>query len=269
LFGNINTRANNGFSNYSSITFALRSGNLFNKNLSIASYYTHSVTKDNLSSTFSESGNNFNLGLIDPFNPGLDYGNSDFDIRDRWVTNFIYAIPVGNNLSGVAKTLAAGWSVSGIFNVQSGAPFTVYDCVNGITICTRVLLPNGFNSFKTGNGVAQAAANSFNVLNLTGLSSVDLSATCASFCENGPFPDNMSARNAFRGPGSWNLDMALSKTFAFTERYKLVLRADANNVFNHANFAVYGGETDIFSTDFINAGKFGRRQIAVGARFVF
>lgn len=270
LFGNINSRANNGYSTYNGVTFSLRSGNLFNKNLAIASYYTYSQTKDNLSSTFSESGNNFNLGMIDPFNPSVDYGNSDFDIRHRFVTSFIYGLPFDKNLDGVAKTLLGGWSVSGIFKIQSGTPFTVYDCINGITICTRVLLTNGFSNFKTGTGVEnKTAANSFNVLNLTGLSSVDLSATCANACENGPFPSNMSSRNAFRGPGSWNLDLALSKTFAFTERYKLVLRADANNFFNHANTAVYGGETDIFSANFINAGKFGRRQVAVGARLVF
>jgi hypothetical protein len=266
LYSNINTRGNNGYSDYHGITVSLRSGNFLNKGLTLASFYTYSQSKDNLSSTFSESGNNFNLGLLDPYNPSLDYGNSDFDIRNRWVTNFIYELPFGKTLDGVAKTLVGGWSMSGIVNVQSGAPFTVYDCVNGITICTRVLRTNNFSNFSTGAGVASTtAANSFNVLNLTGLSS----SVIPGDSENGPFPANMTARNAFRGPGSWNVDLAASKTFAFTERYKMVLRIDANNVFNHANMAVYGGETDIFSTNFINAGKFGRRQIAVGARFQF
>ncbi|MBX7173140.1 MAG: carboxypeptidase regulatory-like domain-containing protein [Pyrinomonadaceae bacterium] len=271
-YSNINARENNGYSNYNGVTFSLRSGNLFNQGLSLASYYTYSRSADNLSSTFSESGNNFNLGLIDPFNPSVDYGNSDFDIRHRFVNSFIYTLPFDKHLDGVAKTLAGGWQISGIYKMQSGAPFTVYDCLNGITICTRVLIPGNYSNFKTGAGVAQAAANSFNVLNLTGLSSIDLSGApynCTNGCENGPFPSNMSARNAFRGPGSWNLDLAVSKTFAFTERYKLVLRGDANNIFNHANMAIYGGETDIFSTNFINAGKFGRRQIQIGARLMF
>ena len=38
---------------------------------------------------------------------------------------------------------------------------------------------------------------------------------------------------------------------------------------HHANLAIYGGEADISSANFINAGKFGRRQIAVGAKFIF
>lgn len=264
LYGNINARENNGYSNYHSVTFSAKSGNLFNKNLFLASFYTYSQTKDNLSSTFSEIGNSTNLGLLDPFNPALDYGNSDFDVRHRWTTNFIYAIPFGEKLNGAAKTLVGGWSVSGIFTAQSGVPFSVADCDDAYsTVCHR-LIATGTVNYKTGAGTALAGTNSFNILNLTGQNIVNIADA-----ENGPYPANMTARNAFRGPGNWNLDLALSKTFAFTEKYKLVLRADANNVINHANMFIYGGEADISVANFINAGKFGRRQIAIGARFVF
>ncbi|MFN0141057.1 MAG: hypothetical protein ACKVQW_13345, partial [Pyrinomonadaceae bacterium] len=273
-YSNINTRANNGFSNHHGLTFSLRSGNFLNKNLTLATFYTYAQSKDNLSSTFSESGNNFNLGLLDPFNPQLDYGNADFDIRNRWVTNFIYALPFDKYLDGAAKTLLGGWQISGIVNVQSGAPFTIYDCTDAIaTVCKR-FVPITPVSFNISNAAATSGTNSFNVLNLSNQNYVAIADA-----ENGPYPDNMTARNAFRGPGSWNVDMAASKTFAFSERYKLVLRADANNLFNHANLAIYGGEADLGAfynplTDrtegaFINAGKFGRRQIAVGARFIF
>lgn len=264
-FTNINTRGNNGYSNYHGVTFSVKSGNFLNKDLTLASYYTYSQSKDNLSSTFSESGNNFNLGLLNPFNPSLDYGYSDFDIRHRWVSNFVYALPFGKNLDGFARKLVNGWSFSGIVNVQSGSPFTVYDCSDAIaTVCKRLVPSSSTLIYSTENGVDTGNANSFNVLDL----SLHPTVTIAD-AENGPYPTNMTARNAFRGPGSWNIDFALSKTFAFTERYKLTLRADANNVFNHANLAIYGGETDISSANFINAGKFGRRQIAVGARFSF
>ena len=40
--------------------------------------------KDNLSSTFSDAGNNgFNLGYLDAFDPMLDYGYAEFDVRHR------------------------------------------------------------------------------------------------------------------------------------------------------------------------------------------
>jgi hypothetical protein len=43
-------------------------------------------------------------------------------------------------------------------------------------------------------------------------------------------------RNSIRGPSFINLDMALSRIFKITERYNLEFRAEAFNLFNHANF---------------------------------
>jgi hypothetical protein len=44
-------------------------------------------------------------------------------------------------------------------------------------------------------------------------------------------------RNAFRGPGAFNVDMTLAKKFRIRETSTLELRVDAFNLFNHANFA--------------------------------
>jgi hypothetical protein len=43
-------------------------------------------------------------------------------------------------------------------------------------------------------------------------------------------------RNVFHGPGILNDDFALWKTFRITERHALLVRADAFNLFNHAQF---------------------------------
>src|SRR5574340_948808 len=47
-------------------------------------------------------------------------------------------------------------------------------------------------------------------------------------------------RNSFRGPRGLFSDMALSKTFSITERYKAQFRFDAYNVFNHPVLAIPG-----------------------------
>jgi hypothetical protein len=267
LYTNINTRANNGYSNYSALNVALESSNLFKTGLTITSYYTFAKAKDNLSSTFSESGNNFNLGLLDPFNPSLDYGNADFDVRHRFITNFIWKIPSEKLTSNkVGKAILGGWSVSGIYRMQTGSPFTFYDCSFAVTVCYR-LVPTSSVNFKSTGITALADANSFRFINLTGQAPFNIGSTVIN--ENGPYPATMTARNAFRGPGSWNFDMALSRTFSFTERLKMVLRVDADNAFNHANYAVYGGETEINTADYVRVGKFGRRLIRIGARFQF
>ncbi|HEU5237934.1 MAG TPA: hypothetical protein VFU37_12430, partial [Pyrinomonadaceae bacterium] len=47
------------------------------------------------------------------------------------------------------------------------------------------------------------------------------------------------------GPGFWNFDMGLYKTFSLTERYKLQLRGEFYNIFNHANLYVNPASLDI------------------------
>ncbi len=267
----INYRGNGGYSSYQGITFSVESGNLFGSGLTMASRYTYSVSRDNLSSTFSETGTAFNLGFLDAYNPSLDYGFADFDTRHRFVTNFVYELPTGKLFSdGIGKTLFGGFTLSGIINAQSGNPFSVYDCVNGITTCTR-LIPTGPISFTGSQGVGTGDPNVFQYIDLSNQSSIPLPGSARDLYpgENGFLPENMTARNAFRGPGSWNVDLALAKRFAITERMNFQLRIDAQNVFNHANLFANVGEADISSSSFVTASKFGRRQIQFGARFTF
>jgi len=88
----------------------------------------------------------------------------------------------------------------------------------------------------------------------------------------GPFPANMSARNAFRGPGAWDVTTGLYKKFHLTERFNLQLRAEVFNLFNHANLF-----TDFTSPDVsgvIGAGNVlayrdGRRNVQLAAKLIF
>jgi hypothetical protein len=47
--------------------------------------------------------------------------------------------------------------------------------------------------------------------------------------------DGNSPRNVMFGPSSLNMDMAISRTFSFTERFKLQFRGEATNAFNIVN----------------------------------
>ncbi len=274
-YGNINYRGNGGRSGYQGITFALESNNLLNIGLQIASRYTYSVSRDNLSSTFSETRTGgVNLGFLDAFNPGLDYGFADFDVRHRFVNTFVWDIPAKKYFSnGIAKTLLSDFTLSGIVKVNSGSPFTVYDCGgNSFSVCYR-LIPSGAINYNGSVGSDTGEANTFNFLNLSNQQSVVLPGINANDLfpgENGGLPTNMTVRNAFRGPGNWNTDLALSKKFFFGEKLNLQFRVDAQNVFNHANASVnVGGAADISSTNIITASKNGRRQIQGGIKLIF
>ena len=279
----INFRGSDGRSNYNAVIGSVESSRFRNWGLRFTARYTYSVAKDNLSSTFSESNNNFNLGYTDPFNPGLDYGYSDFDSRHRFVATWTWNIPTPKFSNHVAEYLLGGWEVSGIFQARSGVPFTVFDCTNGSQVCPRVSL-DGPVSFKgsighDSVGVADTP-NRYKFIDLSGLHPGAFTDVFGFGADFPPFPSNMSARNAFRGPGFWNVDGSLFKNIRITEGVKLQLRLEAYNVFNHANLFVSGGEAEINTggtTDsngnpvggYVPANFFGRRNIQLAGKIIF
>ncbi len=52
--------------------------------------------------------------------PGLDRGDSIYDIRNRLVLNYVYQLP-GQNMKGAKGLVLGGWSYNGIWAFQSGA----------------------------------------------------------------------------------------------------------------------------------------------------
>ena len=271
IYTNINTRANGGYSDYNALIAALESSNLFNTGLTLTARYTFASTKDNLSSTFSESGNNFNLGLLDPFNPSLDYGYSDFDTRHRFVSSFVWELPFMKNASNPwAKHILGGWSLTGIASLESGAPFTIFDCTTAnFTVCMR-LDPSGPVAFGAPDrlvGTPDGAANRFlyiDLRNLTPTTFMDVSGGQ----EVGPYPASMTARNSFRGPGYWNVDLGFYKSIRITERYKLQFRGELYNIFNHANLFIDGGNAEI-NSGWVQGFKAGRRNVQLALKFIF
>jgi Carboxypeptidase regulatory-like domain/TonB-dependent Receptor Plug Domain len=267
-FSNINFRGSDGTSNYYSVTPSIESSNLFGTGIVAVARYTYAVSKDNLSSTFSESSNNFNLGYVDPFNPNLDYGYSDSDIRHRFIASFIYSIPAKLE-NRTANAVFGGWNVSAIVGIQSGSPFTIFDVTNcNVTTCYR-LLNGGQITFNRKNAVQSAnGANLFDYIVIAGapVGTGDILGNN----EVGPYPNNMSRRNSFRAPSIWSTDMSLFKDISLTERLKMQFRIDAFNVFNHANTLVDGANAFVVDgAGTVNTYKTGSRTAQVSAKFFF
>ncbi len=162
-----------------------------------------------------------------------------------------------------------------IFDARTGTPFTVYDCTNALSGCSRLLQTTALDrdgSAAVSTRPADAATGNRYVF-------VDLAAQLAGrgayanplsgTSDFGPFPSNMTARNAFRGPGMWNLDGAVAKTISFNERLSLQLRVETFNLFNHANLFVSRGEADVSASTYVPAFYDGRRQVQFGARLAF
>ena len=273
-YGNINFRGSDGTSNYYGFTPSLESSDFMGTGLILTARYTYAVAKDDLSSTFSETGNTFNLGYVDPFNPMLDYGYSDLDIRHRFVASAIYPIPFRLD-NHVAKAILGGWNLSAIVNIRSANAFTIFDETNcNVTTCARML--NGGTIAFNGTSI-QNGPNSFNFISLSNVpvNSGDILGNN----EVGPYPNNMSKRNSFRGKGFWNADVSAYKNIPVSERYKLQFRMDVFNLFNHANTFIDGGNAFVagdsttvpvtLATGTINAFKAGNRRAQVSARLTF
>jgi outer membrane receptor protein involved in Fe transport len=251
-YTNVNTRGFGGSSKYHGVTLGLQSSNfkrhgwLNFEGLQFTARYTWSVAKDNVSSTFSESLANFNLGLLDPFTPRLDYGYADFDVRQRFVGSFNWELPFQEGSSGFRHHALGGWNLTGTFLARTGFPFTVYDCTFAITVCLRAEMNGQISLTGSGNPPAvPGSPNTFTYINASGLTTGVFQNPNGFGYEEGPYPADMGKRNQFRGPGFWNLDFGLYKNFRVTERYTLQLRSEFYNLFNHANLYVNPSSLDV------------------------
>ena len=85
----------------------------------------------------------------------------------------------------------------------------------------------------------------------------------------------MSGRDAFRAPGWWNFDLGLYTDTKITERISIQRRAEAFNIFNHANLYVNGNSADMGAGNTVNAcygctgSTYDRRHMQLAAKVIF
>jgi outer membrane receptor protein involved in Fe transport len=254
-YSNINRRGDNGFSHYNSVAARVELTNLGNTGLSLHSSYTYAHAIDNISSTFSESNNNANLGLLDPFNPKIDRGNSDFDQRHRFVFSGTWDIPFARNMTGVAKGFLDGWIAAPIVTIRGGFPFTLFDCTNALTTCMRAVQISPHS--KTGSAVPDpsGAANTFDYFNFSSGFDSSYVNPIAGISDFGPFPKNMLTRGYFYGPGAYTIDLGVYKTTKINERLSLQIRGEFFNLLNHSNMWLTLSDNDLSSTTTVHAQK--------------
>jgi len=254
-YSNINRRGDNGFSHYNAVDARVELTNLGNTGLSLHSSYTYAHAIDNISSTFSEFGNNANLGLLDPFNPKIDKGNSDFDLRHRFVFSGTWDVPFARNMTGAAKGFLDGWTAAPIITIRGGFPFTLYDCTNAVTTCMRAVQTSPHS--KTGSAVADpsGAANTFDYFNFNSGFDSSYVNPVAGISDFGPFPKNMLTRGYFYGPGAYTIDLGVYKTTKLTERVSLQIRGEFFNLLNHSNMWLTLSDNDLSSTTIVHAQK--------------
>jgi len=187
--------------------------------------YTWSHSIDNLSDQTGQSlgfpmGRQGTTTLLEP---NLNRGDSDFDVRQSLHGALFFALPAPHVGQGAA--LLRNWTASTIFFARTALPTTVLTFKDLGYVVRPNLVPgqplylyaSGYPGGKSFNGAAFAAPDGVERGNL--------------------------GRNALRGFGAWQADLALHREFRLSEHTTVQFRGEAFNVFNHPNFGNPGGWT--------------------------
>jgi hypothetical protein len=255
-YTNMNMRGSAANSFYNGLNLRLQMQNLYHSGLSLTGNYTWSHALDELSSTFGDSlqgGSGYigSLGYTSLADPHLDWGSADYDVRQRLTVAPIWQTPWFKHGNGIERQALSGWALSSIYTARGGVPFSVIDYSEDETFYTvpRLEPATPFYSEAVKKHPTSIGTNSFNGLNVPlPKNFVPLNSTLG-ISDFGPFPSDMMHRNSIRGPGAWNVDASLHKTFPITERVGLEFSADGIDVLNHHNFyantttLAYGGAT--------------------------
>jgi hypothetical protein len=65
------------------------------------------------------------------------------------------------------------------------------------------------------------------------------------------------------------VDLGIYKTTRITERFRIQLRAEMFNMFNHANDEVIGFDADVSAFDEIRVQPIGRRNVQFTLKLIF
>jgi hypothetical protein len=212
-FANENLNTDSLSSNYNALQVQLRRNV---GKLTLEANYTWSHEIDDLVNVFS--------GWSDPFDPSIDRGSGDWDVRHNFTASAVYSFPELKRSNAVVREILGGWQTSSILQTRSGLP-------------TNIQLISGFfgipmrPNYVSGQPLYVARAHW-----------PDSSFNSAAFAlepnYNGQWGDVIGnvGRNALRGPAFFQWDLSGMKNFPITERLKLQFRADLFNILNHPNF---------------------------------
>jgi hypothetical protein len=217
--------------------------------LTLGAGYTYSKCMDNASG-LEDSTN--------PFDPRRSIALCNFDLTHSFVLSYDWVLPFDKIVgSGWMKTLASGWTLSGITRFATGLPISLSESDDASLIGANAAgldVPN-----FSGGGQVLADTNPrdgqpyFNVNLFTSEQLGHL---------------GNSRRRFFHGPGLNNWDMTLAKVTRITESKEIELRLEAFNLFNHAQFGNPDGDVTSSSFGIISSNR-DPRILQLGARFTF
>jgi Carboxypeptidase regulatory-like domain len=191
-----------------------------------------------------------------------DWGLSQINLNDQFTASILYELPFGkgkafgSNMGGVGNAILGNWQVNVIEKVTSGFPLFVVASANGNFSGSGVNFGWNGSSLNRPNEVGDpnkagpVAAN-------PGCAAPAQVHTLANWFNPCAFADapagelGNSSRTPLYGPRFVNTDFSAIKNFplSFREGMFLQFRAEFFNLFNHAQFYLGGGATQMQDVD--------------------
>ena len=241
----VGNQLSNGVSSYHSLQVSLV--NQLSRGLYFTLAYTYSHALDNASgyesssATGSPNGVGGSNGRVVNSVPGfeyLNYGNSDYDARHRFVALYNYQVPLLQSMRDhvlVNETLG-GWHVTGITALQTGFPVTISESGSFSSLwCDQY-------SYYGCSDTPNTSTFHMKLMNPRNSGHAWFDTSVFSPEQTGTFGN--VGRNFFHGPGYNYTNLSLYKDFPIGKEGSrfLELRLESYNVFNHANFAQPDGD---------------------------
>ena len=234
-----------GNSAYNAAQFSLRhkSGGLeFDLN------YTYSKSIDVGSDAQRVSlfeGGGFASQIINSWFPRQNRSVSDFDATHIVNANWVYELPFGrgkhfgSGMGRAANSVIGGWTLSGLWRWSTGYPFTLFspEWATNYDLETPAV-PISSARPKTGSFiVAQAGGGTGpNVFQDPGINNPDANSAINLF--RPAFPGEGGLRNGLRGPGTFDIDTTVTKSWPIKESQLVKFSWSMFNVTNSARFDV-------------------------------
>lgn len=250
-FQTINEAYTGGNSNFNSLQ--LSANRRFVRGITVNLSYTWSKVLD-----YESLDRNASLPQ-NPLNIRPEYGPADFDHRKVFFATFLAAIPLPGK-SGLVSKFTQGWQVNGIFRYISGDVLTVNP---------------GVDTVLNGDAVSNERVNMVGTPILPGGAAFNqLYLNTASFVRAPLGAFGNEGRNAFNGPGNWNLDASFFKTTSITERARLEYRFESFNALNHPQFGnpstnLSAGTFGKITTVATGSTSTGARVLQMGLKLIF
>ncbi|HEY3454974.1 MAG TPA: TonB-dependent receptor [Bryobacteraceae bacterium] len=231
------------------------------------------------SHTIDGGSNDYFIGPY-PFGQQYNKGSADYDVRHNFKLYGLWTPQIFKN-GGWAEKIFGGWELSGILNAHTGYPWSPF-YTN--TSCNLVYPNSGYCNLRPAGYLGGAGTDysndAFKMPSGNFPNGALAYLTVPTFPSMGIPPAPSVGRNVFTGPGYFNVDMALQKSFGlprlpiFGENARFQFRADLFNIFNKTNLVDLNNGGNPFDANIISTNGttsnplFGQPQAALSGRIV-